>query len=75
MVEGGGSENSLMAGAAVVSGVMTALVVAALGVMLLRRHAARRSKLRGLSNRDTEASKDYQVRDRRFLFLFRVRTG
>lgn len=61
MVEIGGSERRLMVGAAVVSGLMAAAVVAAAGVLVLRRHTAYRAKLLGLTSRDTEASKDYQV--------------
>ncbi|XP_069996312.1 uncharacterized protein IA-2 isoform X6 [Penaeus vannamei] len=54
------SENHILAAAAIVCGVMAALLVGATVLFFLRRHAKSRAKLQGLTAHDTEASKDYQ---------------
>jgi receptor-type tyrosine-protein phosphatase N len=43
-------------------GVISALLVAATALYVIRRHARSREKLQNLTAPDTEASKDYQVR-------------
>lgn len=53
-------EKHILAAAAIVCGVMAALVVAASVLYFLRRHAKSKAKLQGLTAHDTEASKDYQ---------------
>jgi len=53
-------EARILAAAAIVCGVMAALLVAASVLYFLRRHHKTKAKLQGLTTHDTEASKDYQ---------------
>lgn len=46
--------------ASLVCGVLVALILAAMVLILVRRHARNKDKLHGLTETDSEASKDYQ---------------
>ncbi|XP_076046373.1 tyrosine phosphatase IA-2 isoform X2 [Oratosquilla oratoria] len=53
-------EGEILTAAAIVCGVMAALLVAATVLYFLRRHARSKAKLQGLTAHDTESSKDYE---------------
>ena len=55
------TEHQLYVATFLLCGVISALLVAATALYVIRRHARSREKLQNLTAPDTEASKDYQV--------------
>jgi hypothetical protein len=56
-------EHELYVATFLLCGVISALLVAATALYVIRRHARSREKLQNLTAPETEASKDYQVLD------------